>query len=163
MSLFIAHFDRVRDYTLQFTITHTYISVHSHASLPLPGGGFQRRIFPFLWVPELFPCLSYQLLTTTTHKDWTQRFSDCNCWLVMVITAYKRTLLSLPSNGSACHYTYIIVRAHTPYSRLVFLDEVCLEGHRYWPPVYFERILDLRGVSLWPDNGFPISAAYRSL
>jgi hypothetical protein len=32
------------------------------------GNGFQRRTFPFLWVPELSPCLIYQLLTATAHK-----------------------------------------------------------------------------------------------
>jgi hypothetical protein len=35
----------------------------------LPGNGFQRRMIPLLWVPELFPCLSYQLLTATAHND----------------------------------------------------------------------------------------------
>jgi hypothetical protein len=35
----------------------------------LSGNGFQRRTFPLLWVPELSPCLSYQLLTATAHKD----------------------------------------------------------------------------------------------
>jgi hypothetical protein len=30
MTRFVAHFDTARDYTLQFTITHIYTSVHSH-------------------------------------------------------------------------------------------------------------------------------------
>jgi hypothetical protein len=29
----------------------------------LLGSGFQRQMFPFLWVPELSPCLRYQLPT----------------------------------------------------------------------------------------------------
>jgi hypothetical protein len=38
-------------------------------SLPLLGSGFQRWMFPFLWVPELFPAsgtsfLQQQLTTT---------------------------------------------------------------------------------------------------
>jgi hypothetical protein len=33
------------------------------------GNGLQWRTFPFLWVPELFPCLSQQFLTATAHKD----------------------------------------------------------------------------------------------
>jgi hypothetical protein len=37
----------------------------------LSGNGFQRRTFPILWVPELSPCLGYQFLTATAHKDWT--------------------------------------------------------------------------------------------
>jgi hypothetical protein len=30
----------------------------------------QWQTFPFLWVLELSPCLSYQRLTATAHKDW---------------------------------------------------------------------------------------------
>jgi hypothetical protein len=30
---------------------------------------FQWLISPLLWVPEISPCLSYQLLTATAHKD----------------------------------------------------------------------------------------------
>jgi hypothetical protein len=33
------------------------------SSLLLPGSGFQRRTFRFLWVPVVSACLSYQLLT----------------------------------------------------------------------------------------------------
>jgi hypothetical protein len=36
----------------------------------LSRNGFQRRTFPLLWVPELSPCLSYQLLIATAYKDW---------------------------------------------------------------------------------------------
>jgi hypothetical protein len=34
--------------------THTLVSTVT-SSMPLLGSGFQRRTFPFLWVPELFP------------------------------------------------------------------------------------------------------------
>jgi hypothetical protein len=40
-------------------------------SLPLLCSGFQRRTFRSLSVPELSPCLSYQLLTAAAHNDWT--------------------------------------------------------------------------------------------
>jgi hypothetical protein len=33
------------------------------------GNGYQRRTLLFLWVLELSPCLSYQFLTATAHKD----------------------------------------------------------------------------------------------
>jgi hypothetical protein len=68
---------------LQVIITVTlirtlYSSLHRHLSLlsllclhPFSGNGFQRRTFPFLWVPELSKCLSYQLLTATAHNSWT--------------------------------------------------------------------------------------------
>jgi hypothetical protein len=35
----------------------------------LLGSGFQRRMLPLLWVPAISPCLNYQLLTATAHKD----------------------------------------------------------------------------------------------
>jgi hypothetical protein len=48
----------------------TYFSLLSLLCLhQFSGNGFQRRTFPFLWVPELSPCLSYQFLTATAHKD----------------------------------------------------------------------------------------------
>jgi hypothetical protein len=37
----------------------------------LSGNGFQQQPLPLLWVPELPPWLSYRLLTTTDHNDWT--------------------------------------------------------------------------------------------
>jgi hypothetical protein len=49
---FIGLFDTARDYILQFTITHTLVFTVT-SSLSLFGYGFQRRTFPFLWVPEL--------------------------------------------------------------------------------------------------------------
>jgi hypothetical protein len=63
----IAHFDTECDYTLQFTITHILVSTVT-SSLPLLGSGFQRRIFPFLLVPNLSPAsaTSFSLLTTAT-------------------------------------------------------------------------------------------------
>jgi hypothetical protein len=56
-----------RDYILQLTITHTM--VQSRLNLSIHGNGFQRRTFPFLWVPELFLAsttrLQQQQLSTT--------------------------------------------------------------------------------------------------
>jgi hypothetical protein len=51
----------------------THLSLFSLLCLhkSLRGNDFQRRTFPLLWVPELFPCPSYQLLTATAHKDKT--------------------------------------------------------------------------------------------
>jgi hypothetical protein len=54
MSGYIAHFGTARDYALQFTITHTLVSIAT-SSLLLLGNGFQRLTFSFLWVPELSP------------------------------------------------------------------------------------------------------------
>jgi hypothetical protein len=57
-----------RDYSLQLTVTHRLVSsVYYGLHYPLPGNGFQRRTFPLLWVRELSPCLSYQLLSATAH------------------------------------------------------------------------------------------------
>jgi hypothetical protein len=35
------------------------------------GNGFQRKTFPFLWVPDLSQCFSYQFLKGTAHNDCT--------------------------------------------------------------------------------------------
>jgi hypothetical protein len=51
-------------HALQFTIAHAK-SFQSTVS----GNGFQWQMFPLLWVPELPPCLSYQLLAAMAHKD----------------------------------------------------------------------------------------------
>jgi hypothetical protein len=51
---------------LQRTIHLSLLCLH-HFS----GNRFQRGMFHFLWVPELSPCLSYQLLTATAHNDRT--------------------------------------------------------------------------------------------
>jgi hypothetical protein len=53
MTGFIGLFDTARDDTSQFTITYTLVFTFT-SSLPLLGDGFQRRTFPFIWVPELF-------------------------------------------------------------------------------------------------------------
>jgi hypothetical protein len=68
---FIGLFDTARDYSLQFTITHRQLSKVT-SSLPLIGSGFQRQMFPFLWVPELSPAsaTSFSQLTTA-HNDLT--------------------------------------------------------------------------------------------
>jgi hypothetical protein len=54
MTGLIANFDTARDYTLQFTITHTLVSTVT-SSLSLLGNRFQRQMFPFLYVSELSP------------------------------------------------------------------------------------------------------------
>jgi hypothetical protein len=45
-------FDTERDYTLEFTVTHTPVSTVT-SSLTLLGSSFQRRPFLLLWVFEL--------------------------------------------------------------------------------------------------------------
>jgi hypothetical protein len=60
-------------------IANSHCAVHHSTHLNLlsllclhqsvSGNGFQRRTFPFLWVTEMSPSLSYRLLTTTAHKD----------------------------------------------------------------------------------------------
>jgi hypothetical protein len=74
---FIALFDTMHDYVLQFTITDTLVSTLT-SSLLLLGSGFQQQMFPFLWVPKLSPALainfSQQQLTTADQ----QQFSICS-------------------------------------------------------------------------------------
>jgi hypothetical protein len=64
MTGFIAHFDSARDYTLQFSITHTLASSVT-SSMPLLGRGFQRRMFPSSGFPN---CPRPQLLEA--HHNW---------------------------------------------------------------------------------------------
>jgi hypothetical protein len=60
------------DSSIQCVTTTCKSPLHTvTSSLPLLDSDFQRRTFPFLWVPELPQCHSYQLLTATAHKDWT--------------------------------------------------------------------------------------------
>jgi hypothetical protein len=72
MTGFIGLFDTAHDYTLQCTVTHKLVSTVT-STLPLLGIGFQRRTFPFLWVPELFPASAtsfvWQQLTTTEQEQ----------------------------------------------------------------------------------------------
>jgi hypothetical protein len=57
--------------TFNITLLHTHRLVSTvTSSLPLFCSGFEQRTFPFLWLPEQSPCLSYQLLTATDHNDW---------------------------------------------------------------------------------------------
>jgi hypothetical protein len=50
------------------------------SSLPLLGGGFQRRMFPLLWVPELSPAsatsFSQQQLTTTELQQFSNSLTN---------------------------------------------------------------------------------------
>jgi hypothetical protein len=56
--------------TLYTVCYSTYLSVLSLLYLhqSLPGDGFQRRIFPFAWVHELYPWFSYQVLIETAQQ-----------------------------------------------------------------------------------------------
>jgi hypothetical protein len=47
----------------------TNISLLGLLGLQVSGNSFQQQRFLFLWVPELSPCLSYQLPTATGLKD----------------------------------------------------------------------------------------------
>jgi hypothetical protein len=53
MTGFIGLFDTACDYTFQFTITHRLVLWVCYClHWPLLGSGFQRRTFPFPWVPN---------------------------------------------------------------------------------------------------------------
>jgi hypothetical protein len=70
--------------TLVFTVT---------PSLPLLGSGYQRRVFPSLWVPELSQCLSYSNFLLTPLR-W-QSLCSLNCpdYDSSGLTAKKTTFL----------------------------------------------------------------------
>jgi hypothetical protein len=58
-------------HTLHISTAHTKSFQSAVSSPVVAGNGFQRRTLPLLWVPELSPCLSYQLLTATARNDRT--------------------------------------------------------------------------------------------
>jgi hypothetical protein len=74
-----------------------------------------------LWVPELSPCLSYQLLTATAHKDWTAvlwlihqptlHFPALHCTLSLIVLVISRygphRIHRLLSKGSTCYSIFI--------------------------------------------------------
>jgi hypothetical protein len=77
---FIEHLQIELQVTIALSLIHTLCSSLQDVLNPFsllyrhrmpPGNGFQRRTFLLLRVPELSPCLSYQLLTATAHNGWT--------------------------------------------------------------------------------------------
>jgi hypothetical protein len=111
----------------------------------------------FLWVLELSPCLSYQFLTATAHKDWTAavlRLTLCStsCRLCatsvnihsssslycMSLTVVVWLLISqsLTSNGSTCDIAPSI-RLLVPNSLQVYrhfsFPEGCARNVCDWP------------------------------
>jgi hypothetical protein len=92
--------DTARDYILQFSLTlslslsltHTRTRAHTHTHTkcpqsrlhrPLQGSGFQRRTFPFLWVPELSPASATSFSQQQLTRTEPQQFSD---WLTQSLT-----------------------------------------------------------------------------
>jgi hypothetical protein len=69
MTRFIAHFDTARDYTLQFTITHTHTSVHSHVFTADARQQLPTAAVALPLDSRTVPGRSYQLLRATANKD----------------------------------------------------------------------------------------------
>jgi hypothetical protein len=86
VTTFIACFDTVHDYILQFTITHILVSTVT-SSLSLLGSGFQWWKLPFLWVPERSPP---QLPASNSNSSQRQnRSSSLTGWLQVTVPAYN--------------------------------------------------------------------------
>jgi hypothetical protein len=57
--------------------------------------GFQRRSFPFLWVPKLFPCLSNSKSWVTVNSNWSQLQTSSNPvvrWPITGLEFYPKKL-----------------------------------------------------------------------
>jgi hypothetical protein len=67
MTRFIAHFDTARDYTLQFTITHT--NVHSNVFIVVAWQRLPTTDLPLPLGSRTLAGLSYQLLTATESQS----------------------------------------------------------------------------------------------
>jgi hypothetical protein len=62
-----------RFYMLYSSLEHTLILLSYLCLRQSSGNGFQRQMFPFLWVPELCPCLSHR-------KSWLTHQPSINNW-----------------------------------------------------------------------------------
>jgi hypothetical protein len=104
--------------------THT-LAPKVTSSQPLLGSGFGRRNFPFLWLPELSPCLSYQLLNNNGHNDLTPAV----LWLAHSPT---NLLHSTPLHCTALTKLWVSVRVAlqlAAYRQSVRLGAKPLEDH----------------------------------
>jgi hypothetical protein len=114
---------------LHFTVhCYTHIAVPAAtSSLSLLGSGFQRRTFPFLWVPELSrPQLPASNSNSSQQLNLNSPLTHWLHWLVLLITSRHEPLLLLTgssqvtaviqllisrplfSNESICHSTFIM-------------------------------------------------------
>jgi hypothetical protein len=104
--------------TLFKPLSHTVLCPLSLLHKQLLGSGFQRRIFPALWVPEITPCHSYQLLTATAHKDSTAAFthSPTNSLhftqLHSLIVLLKTSMQGPHRKHRSCHILHCWKRSH---------------------------------------------------
>jgi hypothetical protein len=80
-------------HTSQFTTAHTLVFSVCCLHQSLSGNGFQLRMFPFLWVPELSPAsatsFSQQQLTTTEPQQFCK-------WLHLGVNVMLRSTVSRP-------------------------------------------------------------------
>jgi hypothetical protein len=112
---------------LQFTVhyythTHTPLVYAVMSSLPLLGSGFQRQMFPFLWVPN---CLPPQLPACNSSSlqrlNLSSSLADSNCQLVLLITSqhglHRKRLFHL-----FLLYSHVAVKAR-------LFDSCLFDGH----------------------------------
>jgi hypothetical protein len=89
---FIGHFDS-QFVTTFYNQCYMHTNILSHGLLQSSCNGFQRQIFPFLWVPELSPCLSKSnsLLPAVSILNWT-------------LDSYRLSTATTPIIAAAPHY-----------------------------------------------------------
>jgi hypothetical protein len=101
--------------TIALSLIHIFYNSLQHAlslfsllclNQSLSSNGFQRRTFPLLWIPELSPCLSYQL-TATFHKA---RTSDS-------LTQRPTHFASVNSNALHSLIVLLITPRHGPHRK----------------------------------------------
>jgi hypothetical protein len=106
MIRFIGLFDTEPVTALQITVTHRL--AFSIMVTVLHGSGFQWQIFPFLWVPELFPASATNFLQQQLTR------TDCSSQFVPLITSWHEPYRKHHSSllyFSCCHGTCLYVKS----------------------------------------------------
>jgi hypothetical protein len=116
-------------HTLQLTTARKKTYQSALSSQTVAWERLRRQTFPLLWVPELSPCISYQLLTATAHNDctaavlWLTNSSlPCTALILLII------LLVISSHGPRSKQCSSVAVPLLPYPATRCCGSVCLNG-----------------------------------
>jgi hypothetical protein len=122
-------------HALQFTTARTKPSHSLCLDWSLLGNGFQRRMFPLIWGPELSPHLSFQILTVHKHSTAVSSHSFTNQLAPLYCTSKLNSVgrVIQPQNGlienSASNSASSVARGPLPSngsSTVAYLRSYCI-------------------------------------